>query len=329
METAIPLDQNFWLTVIIPLFNGAEYIASTLESIESQNFADLTGVEVIVVDDGSDDAGPQIVSEFVSTFRCRLLSIPHTGNWASNSNIGLNEAAGVFSCFLHQDDRWESNRLKLIKEAINNKPDCEWITTESWFINANGERTGRWRSPFSTPKSSPVEHQPFHHLLVQNSLSICAPVFRTEIAVSNGGLNARTKYTADWEFWLKLAARASWIHLKEPTVSFRVHRNSQTMQIIKQRDEFRRNICESLDFGIALARKENICVPEPLRQMAQFSADVNIFLAEAGQSGITPMVISLTNLLKRALKLGGRGLLNYMHASRIVDRILARRAIYL
>src|SRR3546814_9240374 len=62
-------------SVIIPLFNKGKHIESTLESVQAQTFEDF---EVIVVDDGSTDSGPDVVRKFASA-RIRMITQANAG----------------------------------------------------------------------------------------------------------------------------------------------------------------------------------------------------------------------------------------------------------
>ncbi len=94
------------VSVVIPLYNGAGYIAETLTSIERQT---LTGVEVIVVDDGSGDAGPDAVR--AHPVGAILVEQSHLGV-AVARNRGLALARGRWIAFLDQDDLWHPTHLE-------------------------------------------------------------------------------------------------------------------------------------------------------------------------------------------------------------------------
>jgi hypothetical protein len=65
-------------------------------------------------------------------------------------------------------------------------------------------------------------------LLVQNFFAIPCPTFRVTDAVAVGGLDETLWYTADWDFWLKLASVGQTVYSAEPLAFFRVHSASQT-----------------------------------------------------------------------------------------------------
>lgn len=94
------------MTVVIPLFNGAEYIGETLTSISRQTVTDL---EVLVVDDGSDDHGREVVR--THPVGAELIDQSHLGV-AVARNRGLAAARGTWVAFLDQDDLWHPTHLE-------------------------------------------------------------------------------------------------------------------------------------------------------------------------------------------------------------------------
>ena len=77
-------------SVVIPLYNKGPYIACTLQSVLAQRESDL---EVVVIDDGSSDDGPQIVTQCKDP-RVRLLRQPNAGVAAAR-NRGIEAAGGA------------------------------------------------------------------------------------------------------------------------------------------------------------------------------------------------------------------------------------------
>lgn len=89
------------ISVIIPAYNVAPYIEECLDSVISQIFADL---EIIVVDDGSTDATPQILRQIADTdSRIRIITQPNRG-LSEARNAGLDVARGEWVLFVDGDD---------------------------------------------------------------------------------------------------------------------------------------------------------------------------------------------------------------------------------
>ena len=90
------------LSVIMPVWNTAPWLEESLRSVLDQDFRDL---ELICVDDGSDDGSPEMLKrEAERDSRVRVLRIPHGGQ-STARNAGLAEAAGEWVYFMDSDDR--------------------------------------------------------------------------------------------------------------------------------------------------------------------------------------------------------------------------------
>ena len=84
-------------------------------------------------------------------------------------------------------------------------------------------------------------------MLVQNFISMPAPLFSREAALRVGGLDEDLWYTADWDFWLKLAAVGKTIYVPRALSAFRIHPHSQTVERSTQTDDFRRQLAIVLE----------------------------------------------------------------------------------
>jgi glycosyltransferase involved in cell wall biosynthesis len=93
------------VSVIIPVFNGARYLAETIESVLAQT---RPSSEIIIVDDGSNDASGEVARAFGPSVRCHRQS--HRGVAAAR-NQGVRLAAGDFLAFLDADDLWLPDKL--------------------------------------------------------------------------------------------------------------------------------------------------------------------------------------------------------------------------
>ena len=138
------------ISVIIPLYNKAQYVSRALDSVFRQTFGDF---EVIVVDDGSTDNGPQIVRGYKDS-RLRLISQANAGPGAAR-NRGIMESQYKLLSFLDADDEWMPEFLEESLNALENNLDCD-LTACSYFLGENktdvsplyksfGMKTGLWQ----------------------------------------------------------------------------------------------------------------------------------------------------------------------------------------
>jgi glycosyltransferase involved in cell wall biosynthesis len=94
------------VSVIVPVYNGENYLSETLDSIFAQDYEPF---EVIVIDDGSTDGSADIVQSYSNV---RYIHQSNQGVPVAR-NTGLTAAQGEFIAFSDQDDLWKPNKLRV------------------------------------------------------------------------------------------------------------------------------------------------------------------------------------------------------------------------
>lgn len=115
-------------SIIVPLYNKADYVRKALESILTQSY---TNYEVVIIDDESTDNSLSIVNDFVKTVesgKWKVESQPNSGVAAARNN-GVAKSKGEFVCFLDADDWWEPTWLEEMDRLIREYPDAGLYAT--------------------------------------------------------------------------------------------------------------------------------------------------------------------------------------------------------
>jgi glycosyltransferase involved in cell wall biosynthesis len=139
-------DPTAWLiTAIIPLYNGAQYIEEAIRSVLAQT---LLPIELIVVDDGSTDRGPQIVERLAAERPARLpikLLRKANGGQSSARNFGVRHASGDLIAFLDQDDIWYRDHLARLVTPFLEPRSAElgWVYSDLDEIDEDGNMITR------------------------------------------------------------------------------------------------------------------------------------------------------------------------------------------
>lgn len=121
LEDHVKSNENFKISVVIPLYNGEAFIKSTINSVLAQTY---TIDEIIVVDDGSTDNGPAIIKEFYP----EILLIQQKNKGVANArNSGWKKAAHNWIAFLDQDDIWYSTKIEKQMEVAKNNNSLNFI----------------------------------------------------------------------------------------------------------------------------------------------------------------------------------------------------------
>ena len=193
-------EQRPWLSVLIPAHGGERWLAATLDSLVAQTHH---GFECILLDSSDDDATSAIAERYRSTLDIHIEQRREIGDWQGKTNAAAGLAKADHLCMLHQDDLWEPRRAETIAAWIAAEPTVAMHLHPSWIVDAAGRRLGLWRCPL--PSAAIVRRELLlERLLVQNFVSICAPVIHKRVFVEVGGLDRSLWYTADWDLYLKI-----------------------------------------------------------------------------------------------------------------------------
>ena len=134
--------ERFWLSVLVPMFKVEAYLDRCLASIIGQ--AD-TGVEIVICDDCSPDAGPAIAQRYVDRYPGRVRMISHAQNCGISvaRNSLLDAAQGDYLWFVDSDDWLRPGAIAAIADVVHRSaPD---------LIGCNYRKSGMFRSSFSGP----------------------------------------------------------------------------------------------------------------------------------------------------------------------------------
>ena len=130
------------VSVIIPVFNGAETIGRALQSVFAQTFTDY---EIVVVNDGSTDDTASVLAGYGE--KIRVVSQSNRGLSAAR-NAGIAASQGEYVALLDDDDQWLPEKLALCVPVLDADPDCALVYTGMLKVDADGR-------PLSGPYGSP------------------------------------------------------------------------------------------------------------------------------------------------------------------------------
>ena len=117
------------ISVIIPVWNCEKYIAEAIRSVRADTAAE--GAQIIVADDGSEDASARIAEEL----GCLVLK-KERGGASSARNLGLAHAEGEMILFLDADDRLTEGAVKCLLSPMENDPSlCAVFAKAMDFIS--------------------------------------------------------------------------------------------------------------------------------------------------------------------------------------------------
>lgn len=106
------------VSIVMPAYNVEKYIAASIDSIIKQTYKNW---ELIIVNDGSTDTTPEIITAYAAIdSRIKIINQENKGV-ASARNAGLNHAKGKYISFLDSDDYYHPEYISLMSEPLNSK----------------------------------------------------------------------------------------------------------------------------------------------------------------------------------------------------------------
>ena len=122
------------VSIVLPTFNRGYCLGAAVDSVQAQSHSDW---ELIVVDDGSTDGTPDLMSRYADDHRVRYVRCANSGVAAAR-NTGLKLARGDFMAFLDSDDAWKAFKLRLQLDVMQALPEVGMLWTEMEAIRADG-----------------------------------------------------------------------------------------------------------------------------------------------------------------------------------------------
>lgn len=289
--------------VVIPLYNAAATIQSTLESLTQQT---RLPDNVIVVDDGSSDAGPQIVRDFVAPFRLTLLQQTNQGP-GSARNKGIFAAEETHIAFLDADDQWHPQKLEkqlaLYADLTLDGHSVGLIDCYQLSVFPGGKEQLEER------RKSGRHFSDFIHGNVINGTSGVLVV--REVVTALGGFDTSIRFAEDRMLWTRIAE-----HWEIHTVPQILHRRGVDVgNITAQPQKYYPYKIKFIE--LFLARYGAMLTPQ--QRIDFVLANHAEFLDAFSRTGAHPLVISvykhmLEHSWQALIFLNGKSTLRYLYA---------------
>ena len=195
--------EELAFSVVVPLFNKAETILTSIASVQAQVFLNW---ELIVVDDGSIDNGPELVAAALGDRRIRLIRQANGGVSAAR-NRGIKAARNELIAFLDADDIWLPDYLKAVASLVTDFPQAQWFATSYIIQRAKDEYQARLRGmPLGFERGI---FQDYYRVAVLSDPPVwsSATVVKREAILSVGGFPTSLSDGEDLLTWARLACK--------------------------------------------------------------------------------------------------------------------------
>ena len=195
------------VSIVVPVYNGEQYLEQTVESILNQ---DYRNIELILIDDGSSDKSAEIMRKLEKSDARIRPFYNKNGGVANARNFGIAQANAEFIAFCDQDDLWLPTKLaKQIPLFENPKIGLVYCGAIAKYEMYNKQS----KPSFDNKYKGDV----FSQLVKLNMFTCCTAVARKTYLEQVGGFDDdRTLMGVDdWHLWLKLAMACEFDYVEE------------------------------------------------------------------------------------------------------------------
>ena len=230
------------VSICIPTYNGARYLASCLDSALAQTFTDF---EVVVVDDGSTDGTLEIVQRYAeSDERVRVWKNARNLGLVANWNRCVEVASGEWVKFLFQDDLLEPSCLEGMLRASRSGVDLvvarRGLIFEEGIASAIEEGYRSYLARHDLARHCPgheyIAPEQFAEILLRNPGANCigeptATLMRRSAFERYGRFNRDLIMLCDWEHSARVAANRGLCYVDATLAHFRVHAGAASVRV--------------------------------------------------------------------------------------------------
>ena len=158
-----------FVSVIVPVYNAEDCVVEALESVRNQTFRDF---EAIIVDDASTDRSAELVEQFTSDHRFRLIWRETNGGAAAAQNTGVTAASGEWIALLGCDDLWMPEKLERQVGLIRENPDASLVFSNGVEFDESGDLGPFYRGRRKFPEGRVLDRLLDHNCFWASSVMV-------------------------------------------------------------------------------------------------------------------------------------------------------------
>ncbi len=205
------MKSNPKVSIIIPVYNGSNYLSEAIDSALAQTY---NNIEIIVVNDGSGDNGATEKTALKYGSKIIYFSKPN-GGVASALNMGIEKMNGEFFSWLSHDDLYYPDKVE---------KSLKYIRKENQIAYSDFEQVDEKLRFLKSYRLKGMKNEKFMEYLLKHSiLHGCSLLIPKEAFLINGTFNEKLITVQDYEMWFRLLKNYEFVHVPKVLVKSRTH----------------------------------------------------------------------------------------------------------
>jgi glycosyltransferase involved in cell wall biosynthesis len=232
---SVPTDRT--TAIILPVYNGARYLAQAIRGVMAQTVANW---QLVIVDDGSSDNSGEVADYFARADRRIKVVRQENRGLSVARNQGIRNAdPSDYVAFIDADDVWEPHWLETLIPELEASPNALGAHGLARFIDQNGYgvRPGQMEAfernrkaivdgkavdwPVGAPTTFAVE-------AYRNYIPVCGNLVLRKAIEDAGLFTPGLRSCEDWELWLRMTQHGEFKFVDEVVYNYRLHSDNKT-----------------------------------------------------------------------------------------------------
>ena len=210
------------VSIVIPVYNGADYLHEAIDSAIAQTYQNI---EILVINDGSNDDGKTERVALSYGDRIRYFSKPN-GGVASALNRGIHEIRGEYFSWLSHDDLYTADKIDRELSALARRGWGDVVIYSDYSVFTDDSENA---VHFELRGAPPEDFR--YWITIENSLHGCTLLIPRRAFEKVGGFNENLRTTQDYDLWFRMAKEFLFIHIPEVLVKARSHSDQGTRKM--------------------------------------------------------------------------------------------------
>lgn len=219
--------ENPLVSVVMATFNMGQFVGSAIESVLAQDYRPL---ELIVVDDGSEDNTPEILAPYQQNPLVTVIRQDNAGQTVAK-NKGLAAARGDLIGFCDADNRWRPGKLSRQVPLLLDHPEAGVVYGD--IVLMDGEDR-----PLPPPRTRRHSGKITGKLLRENFVTFNTTLVRADIVRRLGGFDEELRMAIDYDLWLRISLQHEFLYIPEPLVDYRIWGGQMSHRTGERMDNF-------------------------------------------------------------------------------------------
>lgn len=201
------------VSIVIPVYKGSNYLREAIDSALAQTYKNI---EVIVVNDGSNDGGK--TEAIAKSYGDRIRYFyKENGGVATALNLGIRKMTGEYFSWLSHDDVYYPNKIEVQIDYLRKDRKDVVLYSDNDFIDHSSKK-------IRTRRVKHIEPEKFIFSLLDGHLVHGCTVLVPKVCFDVVGLfNEDLKSTQDYEMWFRLGRKYKVVHIPEVLIQARLH----------------------------------------------------------------------------------------------------------